>query len=277
MIKIETLEVSGFKGAILGMRNPFKTRDKSDSGVYDADSDGNPIFTIGKNDLALAQKLLRGGDDDAKFMRMIHVQADITAPLYWWKEYVTNKVATTENSESTMHTITNREFTLEDFEYDGYSEYWESIILELNELRRLFLEAKAKEKGGLEAYQIWRQLIQMLPDSYLQKRTVDLNYQTLRRLYRARRHHKLVEWNKGFMDWIKTLPYSAELITYEAPKEFPGIKLEDFYQKRFEMIKQGYDEADQAAHFCMTIPAYRELVVASILHHRDLEKKNEAT
>lgn len=252
MIDISTLEVSGFKGAILGMRNPFKNRDKSDSGVYDADSDGYPIFTIGAKDLELAQKLvLAGGDDDAKFMRMIHVQADVNAPLYWWKEYDTYKVATVANSESTMHTIhkkafeetdfsreeflTNlgmkraiqeKEFTETDFFYNesevydpddddtSVEEYLFNIsIIYLNNIRESYLKAM-EDKDTEKAKYYWRNMIQLLPESYMQKRTIDLNYQTLRRIYFARMNHKLDEWHK-FCDWIKTLPYAEELITYK--------------------------------------------------------------
>lgn len=243
MIDIETIEVSGFKGAIYGMRNPFKNRETSDSAVYDADKDGNPIFTIGAKDLELCQKLLRaGGDDDAKFMRMIHAQADVNAPLYWWKEFDTYKVATVANSESTMHTIAQRAFTLDDFATDYLISIMEmnsmpkekrpSLVFDfsnessiedakveicplgilvqnmdmLNKCRELYLETKDKK--------YWYQMIQLLPSSYMQKRTIDLNYQTLRRIYFARRNHKLDEWHT-FCDWIKYLDYGKELITYE--------------------------------------------------------------
>ena len=222
MINIETIEVSGLKGAILGMRNPFKNREKSDSAVYDADKDGNPIFTIGAKDLELCQKLLRaGGDDDSKFMRYIHVQVDVNAPLYWWKEMDTYKVSTVANSESTMHTIMKREFTLDDFSLetlvdDAPMMQWVNMTLGLlNHTRERYL--KAVERKDPQIQIIWKQLIQMLPSSYMQKRTVDLNYQTLRRIFFARRHHKLTEWSggNGFCGWIKTLPYAEELITYE--------------------------------------------------------------
>lgn len=231
MINIETIEVSGLKGAILGMRNPFKNRNKSDSCVYDLDSDGNPIWTIGHKDLELCQKLLRaGGDDDSKFMRYIHVQADVNAPLYWWKEFDTYKVSTVANSESTMHTIMKREIDMNDFSWetldgtvlydcDGEQmtqlEWAKGTIDFLNHIRERY--ARAVERKDPQSYIIWKQLIQMLPSSYMQKRTVDLNYQTLRRIFFARRHHKLTEWSgeNGFCGWIKTLPYAEELITYE--------------------------------------------------------------
>ena len=234
MISISTLEISGFYGAILGMRNPFKNRDKSDSFEKNLDSEWGD--EIGPKDLELCQKLLRmGKDDDAKFMRMIHVQADVNAPLYWWKEMDQYKVATVTNSESTMHTIAQREFTIDDFSHDQLiskemnSEEWctdeEAINVEmqewypihilgitvqtLNQYRKLYLETKNKK--------YWYNMIQLLPSSYMQKRTIDLNYQTLRRIYFARRNHKLNEWHT-FCDWIKTLDYGEELITYA-----PGI------------------------------------------------------
>lgn len=235
MIDISTIEVSGFNGAILGMRNPFKNRKKSDSGWGSSD-DGDNVFhyIIGEKDLELAQKLIRaGGDDDAKFMRMIHVQADINAPLYWWKEYDTYKVSTVANSESTMHTIHKQPFSYLDFAHDmllddyTIGEDWEledarpDLLLEntvdmLNELRRLYLQAVEK-KDGENARYYWYNMIQLLPTSYMQKRTIDLNYQTLRRIYFARRNHRLKEWSgeNGFCEWLFTLPYCEELITYE--------------------------------------------------------------
>lgn len=220
MIKLETIEVSGLKGAILGMRNPFKNREKSDSFIFQSQREGES--GIGPKDLELCQKLLRaGGDDDSKFMRYIHVQVDINAPLYWWKEMDKYQVATVTNSESTMHTIMKHEFTMEDFsletlENDTSMMQWVKMTLGLlNHTRERYL--KAAERKDPQSYIIWKQLIQMLLSSYMQKRTVDLNYQTLRRIFFARRHHKLTEWSggNGFCGWIKTLPYAEELITYE--------------------------------------------------------------
>lgn len=236
MIDILTLEVSGFQGAILGMRNPFKNRDKSDSFDKHPKAITNKYMyfddEIGPRDMELAQKLIKaGGDDDAKFMRMIHVQADIIAPLYWWKEYDTYKVSTVANSESTMHTIHKREFTIADFSHeyllDDYTidEDWEFVeqtpellfhdtIDMLNFLRKLYLKAVEK-KDGAKAKDYWYNMIQLLPTSYNQKRTIDLNYQTLRRIYFARKDHKLKEWH-DFIEWIHELPYAEELITYKS-------------------------------------------------------------
>ena len=249
MIEISTFEVSGFKGAIWGMRNPFKNRDKSDSvdisKMLEKLAPDDPMadacryyneefglnFAIGPKDLELAQKLIRaGGDDDAKFMRMIHVQADINAPLYWWKEYDTYKVSTVANSESTMHTIHKRAFYFTDFSHDMLLDDYtidtdweledahpisllEDTVSMLNELRRLYLQAVEK-KDGENARYYWYNMIQLLPTSYMQKRTIDLNYQTLRRIYFARKGHKLNEWRE-FCDWIFELPYAEELIVYK--------------------------------------------------------------
>lgn len=228
MIDILALSVSGFIGAIIGMRKPLKSGEQSDS-IFEGAAVGSGI--IGEKDLELCQKLLRaGGDDHSKFMRMIHVQADVNAPLYWWKEYDTYKVATVANSESTMHTIHKREFTSENFATDyfdtrfygatssdnqdilvsPYTNLYETIRL-LNAMRKAYLDAiEAKDP---DAKKIWDQIIQLLPSSYMQSRVIDLNYQSLRNIYFARRNHKLNEWHK-FCDWIKDLPYAADLITY---------------------------------------------------------------
>ena len=244
MIDIRTIEVSGFQGAILGMRNPFKNRDKSDSEFSVITGAELPeLAVIGEKDLELAQKLIRaGGDDDSKFLRMIHVQADINAPLYWWKEYDTYKVSTVANSESTMHTIHKREFDISDFSHehllDDYTidENWEFVdqtpelllhdtIDMLNSLRKLYLQATEK-KDYQKAKDYWYNMIQLLPTSYMQKRTVDLNYQTLRRIFFARKGHKLNEWAQ-FIDWIFELPYAEELIclTYKLDDRKPAPEL----------------------------------------------------
>lgn len=216
MIKIQTLEVSGFKGAIYGMRNPLKSRDLSDSEFTD-------VSVIGPKDMALGQRLLSTcKDDESKFMRMIHVQADITAPLYWWKEFDTYKIATVANSESTMHTIAQREFTASDFSFEQLYSAEDSLMSDLidalDECRDRYLESTDKlEKNQATIHKNWYQLIQLLPSAYMQKRTVDLDYQTLRRIFFARQHHKLYEWSgkDGFCEWVKTLPYAEDLITYD--------------------------------------------------------------
>ena len=242
MIKLENTEVLGWEHAIRGMRNPLNSWEKSDSEfIRDPDygCSGNcpcedidgrcDCCFIGQNDLDLMKRLRNAGTDHRKFMRMITVYVDITAPLYWWKEYDTYKVGTVTNSCSTMHKIHAKEFTLEDFSYEHLLESkdvdvpdnsccnwnWEGCgiiapidILEetinmLNTARKMFLETNDKK--------YWWQMIQLLPSSYNQKRTVMLNYEVLANIYKSRRNHKLDEW-RVFCDWIESLPYS-ELIT----------------------------------------------------------------
>ena len=213
MIKLENSEVFGWAAAIRGMRNPMNSWDKSDS-KWDGfgESDG---YSVGPNDLALMKKLVNAGSDHSKFMRMINVSVDITAPLYWWKEYDTYKVGTVANSCSTMHKIHAKEFTLDDFShehlFDEKDNSWrwafESYLVGLNSARELYLETNDKR--------YWYTIIQLLPSSYNQRRTVQLNYAVLRNIYHARRNHKLTEWHT-FCDFIKQLPYS-ELITGVQP------------------------------------------------------------
>ena len=205
MIKIEKTEVYGWEAAIRGMRNPMNSWDKSDSGFYWNDED--LVFGIGDNDQDLMMKLAKGGSVHSKYRRMITVTCDITAPLYWWKEFDTYKVGTVANSCSTMHKIHAKEFTLDDFSHEkllsGSRMCLRMTVDVLNDARKEYLETKDKT--------YWHQMIQLLPSSYNQKRTVQLNYEVLVGMYRDRKNHKLDEWHT-FCDWIKTLPYS-ELIT----------------------------------------------------------------
>lgn len=217
MLKIENVEVMGWEHAIRGMRNPMNSWDKSDSErKYESLHDlSGGYFDIGPNDLSLMQRLAKAGTDHRKFMRMITVYLDITAPLYWWKEFDTYKVGTVANSCSTMHKIAGKEFTLDDFSHDHlldnavqYNGYVPTSVLEctigaLNEFRKLYLESKNKV--------FWWQMIQLLPSSYNQRRTVMLNYEVLANIYKSRRNHKLDEWH-ALCDWIESLPL-AELIT----------------------------------------------------------------
>ena len=235
MIKIENVEIYGWEAAIRGMRNPMNSHDKSDSHLCpcaaDCDrdcpmvmNDDEPAkdcdpekyrFCIGENDFKLMQTLSAAGRDHGKFMRMIHVQCDVTAPLYWWKEADQYKVGTVTNSCSTMHKIHAKEFTLDDFSH----EYLESVYLNslqetirmLNDAREMYLWEKCQQKHLVLPKDYWWQMIQLLPSSYNQKRTWDLNYAVLKNIYHARRNHKLDEWNH-FCGWIGSLPYS-ELIT----------------------------------------------------------------
>ena len=201
MIKIENIDVYGFETAIRGARNPMNSWDRMDS-CYN-----NGEFEIGENDYKLLKNLTIAGPEHRKWNRMVTVTMDITAPLYWWKEYDTYKVGTVANSCSTMHKIQAKEFVLDDFSHEHLGEYLEwllsEVILELNENRENFNRTKDKD--------YWWQMIQLLPASYNQKRTVHLNYEVLGSIYHQRRHHKLDEWH-AFCDMIKTLPYS-EFIT----------------------------------------------------------------
>lgn len=203
MIKIENTEVYGFETAIRGMRNPLNSWDKSDSGWFHAD----PEYIIGENDLTLMKKLVKAGSDHSKFMRMINVTFDITAPLYYFKQLDTYKVGTVANSCSTMHKIADKEFTFDDFSCehlnDRSRDWLHDIINELNMNREIYIEIKDKE--------YWWQMIQLLPSSYNQRRTMQMNYAVLRNIYHSRKDHRLDEWH-DFCKWIETLPYS-ELIT----------------------------------------------------------------
>ena len=211
MIKIENVEVVGFAAAIRGMRNPMNSWSKSDSCFCPNEPccEGNCSMMIGPNDLDLMKRLRNAGTDHRKFMRMIAVYIDVTAPLYWWKEFDTYKVGTVANSCSTMHKIHEKEFTLEDFSCEHLTPWNETVlanlIVELNANRDRYLRTKEKED--------WWQMIQLLPSSYNQKRTVMFNYEVLANMYKSRKDHKLDEW-RNFCSWIKTLPYS-ELITGE--------------------------------------------------------------
>lgn len=218
MIKFENTEVVGWESAIRGMRNPMNSWKKSDShrdGCYRTPlCYKSKYYTIGSNDLDLMTRLRNAGTDHRKFMRMITVYVDITAPLYWWKEFDTYKVGTVANSCSTMHKIHAKEFTLDDFsnehllgkavQYNGYvpTSVLECTIGALNEFRELYLETKDKK--------YWWQMIQLLPSSYNQRRTVMLNYEVLANIYKSRKNHKLDEW-RMFCDWILTLPYGSLL------------------------------------------------------------------
>ena len=202
MLKTERTAVMNLENAMRGARNPMNSWARSDS-AYDAA--GN--YVLGENDLALAKKLCRAGSDHRKFVRQILVSVDITAPLYWWKEFDTYKVATVANSTSTMHKIHAKPFELSDFSVDklsaGALAAFRTYMDYMEATRLRFVETK--DKGA------WYDLIQMLPSSYNQLRTVTMNYETLINIYYARRAHKLDEWHV-FCDWIRTLPYAADLI-----------------------------------------------------------------
>lgn len=227
MIKFEKTKVMNFDGAIRGMRNPMNSwlnsdsvflpfpHCKTDEEIKLASICGEVAPIIGKNDLARMMALVQAGSDHRKFMRQILVSVDITAPLYWWKEFDTYKIGTVSNSCSTMHTLTNRPIELLDFSIDDFTiedddteitlnDCFLNVVADCEQLRKKYLETKDKK--------YWRGLIQLLPESYNQKRTITLNYEVLYNIYHSqRRHHKLVEWKVGFMEWIESLPYSQLL------------------------------------------------------------------
>lgn len=209
MIFIENVETYGWEAAIRGMRNPMNSWDRSDSEPMFNVGDGiTPC--IGENDLILMQGLAAAGTDHSKYLRMITVTLDINAPLYWWKEFDTYKVGTVANSCSTMHKIHSKEFTLDDFSTEhlnaGSLMWIKGLIYELNRNRECFIESKDK--------QYWWQMIQMLPTSYNQKRTVQLNYAVLKNIYFSRKGHKLDEWHT-FCNWVENLPYFKEIVLGE--------------------------------------------------------------
>ena len=228
MIKFENTEVFNFEGAIRGMRNPLNSWDKSDSfrcSMSESCSDcqfcdpkyermvGNDPYILGPNDLDLARRLINAGSDHRKFLRQIFISVDITAPLYWWKEFDTYKVATVANSCSTMHKIHSKPIELSDFSIDDFeveeghtlASDFEQVVIYCEWLRQKYLETKDRR--------YWRALIQLLPESYEQKRTITLTYETLRNMRGSRRNHKLSEWSVDFMEWLESLPYAEDLIT----------------------------------------------------------------
>ena len=212
MLKTENTRVIGWEAAIRGMRNPMNSWDKSDSEKVSFPEYYKDEFNVGENDHKLMMKLRNAGTDHRKFMRMITVYVDITAPLYWWKEFDTYKIGTVANSCSTMHKIAEKAFTMEDFSCEHLENSWLANLKEtiklLNEARSAYNWCNTDAKK-----EWWWQMIQLLPSSYNQKRTVMLNYEVLANIYKSRKNHKLDEWH-AFCDWIKMLPYS-ELITDE--------------------------------------------------------------
>ena len=212
-MKFENTEVYGFKRALKGMRNPLESWHKNDT------VEENGKVVIGENDLGLAQRLIKAGSEHRKFMRQIFVSVDITAPLYWWKEFDTYKVGTTANSTSTMHKLATTPITDECFEMDDYDAVimldegivetetlWNNIISTLEGMRQVYLRTKDKR--------VWKEMIRLLPSSWQQTRTVTMTYENLLAMCSKgqRRFHKLTEWSKSFIDWARTLPYAQELI-----------------------------------------------------------------
>lgn len=240
-MKFENTEVWGFEHSLRGMRNPKNSWNRSDS-HYGCDEIMNCStcrtgqeegcfnlrnkYIIGENDMKLAQTLIKAGNEHRKFMRQIFVSVDITAPLYWWKEMDQYRINVTTNSTSTMHRLTPSPITLDCFETDDYdrdlsladspeddnelnhiSAFEEDVITVLENLRQKYLETKDKR--------YWKELVRFLPESWLQKRTVTMNYENVRNMYFQRKNHKLTEWSKSFINWVESLPYAEDLIMYE--------------------------------------------------------------
>ena len=205
MLKAEHISVMNIENAIRGARNPMNSWGRSDSKYNE-----NGEYILGENDLDLAVRLCRSGTDHRKFMRQIFVSMDITAPIYWWKEFDTYKVGTVANSTSTMHKIHSKSFEIGDFSSDQLTEdtrqFFQSVIDQLEKLRLAFIET------GDKSY--WYSMVQLLPSGYNQMRTCTLNYENLANIYNARKNHKLKEWH-DFCDYIRELPYSEELLTWE--------------------------------------------------------------
>ena len=205
MLTLKNTSVMNFENAIRGARNPMNSWGRMDSHT---EPDGSFVFC--SYDLDLAIRLAKAGSDHRKYLRMVFVSVDVTAPLYWWKEYDTYKVATVANSTSTMHKIHSKPFSMDDFSCDhmtdGTKKFMETVVAELENIRLRFKETKSKDD--------WYDMIQLLPSSYNQMRTCTFNYETLINIYRARKNHKLAEWHT-FCDWIETLPYAEQLITFE--------------------------------------------------------------
>lgn len=215
-MKFENTEVWGFKHALRGMRNPMNSWEKSDS-LIEREFEGQ--LEIGKNDMKLAQTLIKAGSEHRKFLRQIFVSVDITAPLYWWKEFDTYKIGTVANSTSTMHKLVSTPITVNCFEMDDYAELdydfcsdmWFCLVAWLECLRLHYNKTKDKH--------YWKELIRLLPESWLQKRTVTMNYENILNIIHQRKNHKLNEWsgvdnpsNENFIEWAKTLPYAEELL-----------------------------------------------------------------
>ena len=245
-MKFSNTSVMNFENAFRGLRNPKNSWDRSDSGKLYWDgtwyheelknyfTEYGVNFYIGENDMKLAQSLIKAGNEHRKFMRQIFVSVDITAPLYWWKEFDTYKVGTVANSTSTMHKITSQPITLDCFEIDDYEKdlkcletYDSNIEVDystvdfevhkfinfLENLRKKYLETKDKR--------YWKELVRWLPESWLQKRTITMNYENVRNMYFQRRNHKLTEWSESFIKWVESLPYAEELIMYDGRSENP--------------------------------------------------------
>ena len=240
-MRFENTSVYNIYNAILGARNPMNSWNKSDS-VFNGFNGKIENTVIGKKDLELMQKLIKAGSEHRKFLRQIFVAVDITAPLYWWKEFDTYKIGTVSNSTSTMHKLASTPITMDCFEMDDFENFdlesedivfplettWKSLISDLEFCRQKYnkvmenkkhleeiQEYEEAKKAQVMAKKYWKELIRLLPESWLQKRTITMNYENILNMYRQRKNHKLTEWSKLFCNWVKTLPYAEELICFE--------------------------------------------------------------
>lgn len=223
-MRFEKTDVWGFEHSLRGMRNPYDSWNKSDTvmeliGKHESHK-WEIQAKIGENDMTLAKSLIKGGSEHRKFLRQIFVSVDITAPLYWWKEFDTYKIGTTANSCSTMHTLTKYPITIDMFEMDDFNDvlmgsdvidyrikgFWQAIVEQLEALRQKYVETKNKT--------YWKELVRLLPESFLQKRTVTMNYENLLSICKQRKAHRLTEWN-SFIRWANALPYAKEFIFNE--------------------------------------------------------------
>lgn len=227
-MKFENTEIFNIEGALRGLRNPKDSWHLSDSRYIHDDNYDKPFYEIGKNDLNLAQRMIKGGSTHSKYMRQIFVSVDITAPRYWWSEFDTYKIGTTANSCSTMHKITAYPMTQEMFESNGIKELVENNLdedglnLMINDWWKNTIELleKIRAKGNETKHFKYKRIMkQMLPEGFYQKRTVTLNYASIRHMVASRSHHQLTEWNTDFINWAKSLPYANELIFYELKYE----------------------------------------------------------
>lgn len=223
-MKFENTEVWGFEHAIRGMRNPMNSWEKSDS-YYGNNEIGLESYVIGENDMKLMKTLIKAGPEHRKFLRQIFVSVDITAPLYWWKEFDTYKVGTVANSCSTMHKLKDTPITVDCFEMGDFADnneennnynlytknMWSKLIDHLEALRKEFNETKDKR--------YWKELIRLLPESWLQKRTLTMSYENVANMYSQRMNHKLTEWSKDFIQWVDSLPYFKELFINDKDTE----------------------------------------------------------
>ena len=233
-MRFENTAVYNIYNAILGARNPMNSWDKSDS-VFKGYNGKIENTSIGKNDLELMQKLIKAGSEHRKFLRQIFVSVDITAPLYFFKELDTYKVGTVANSTSTMHKLASTPITLDCFEMGDFTPFidnfkidlsWRTVVSYLEQLRQKYNETKDKR--------YWKELIRLLPESWLQKRTVTMNYENILNMYRQRKNHKLTEWSKSFCDWVKTLPYAEEFICLEQEREKMKEALDEKYSYQID-------------------------------------------